>query len=773
MVAAFGRDPKSFSLTNTLIRMRSMTAAAMLAPSDPDTDRHQISSLSGKLTEGFAEGTVATPYGKSRTITREYTDESSSLRLAVTLGTIPDRSMATVHAVCTNEGTSVVTLEKIVLCDTRPSGSGVVQLEGSRGEWLATPLIGSPRRHNPVNLHRLWHENYPDALGLYRSDGAGVVIGAIGPGTCYTEIEIFLNNTDVGFSATSLFGVQLGPGESRESETIAFISAPPTQAVELWAGWIADSLHARNDKGSAHGWCSWYDKTTQITEAHVKTVTQAVRDSEGRLVPQVIQIDDGYQRMDGDWTGNDTFPSGMAGLAKEIRTVGSTPGIWVAPLMIDGEHPWAVAHPECLQQNAEGIETLSNPNPFHPSGAKWIDPTHPESKKFLRDIIRSFVDRGYDYIKIDFNSIGSVFYDKKKTRLEAFRDLYRLYREAAGEDKYILSCTGEPERGCVGFVDANRIGPDSWHGGILMAVESVLRFQYLHKIWYAVDADVSYLATKIAGREHEGIIGGDTTLKLWHSLVGLTGGIAMTSDPLGAKDCIQHHRMLEILTPPHHDKARLLDFCTSSKRELFSMSTSREWGRSGVCLLWNSSMDAREVSVALYQLGLETGKTHAVWSFWDSAYHGTTDDTWGSGNLYPTESRLIRVTEIADDDRIPTVVGSDLHISCGAAELGNVEHEEDSTTISLTDAGARDGNLFVLCQSTLDVAGHSGFGNVTCTDAGGGLWKVSITGRKRNERQRITLSTSWIEQSMRWNHGGPCRFSKPWMDSSVGTGPDP
>jgi hypothetical protein len=70
------------------------------------------------------------------------------------------------------------------------------------------------------------------------------------------------------------------------------------------------------------------------------------------------------------------------------------------------------------------------------AGANRINPWHPESKKFLANLIKGARDNGVGYIKIDYNGIGSNFVDPTQTRLQAFRELYTVYRNAAGEDTY-------------------------------------------------------------------------------------------------------------------------------------------------------------------------------------------------------------------------------------------------------------------------------------------------------------------------------------------------
>ena len=193
--------------------------------------------------------------------------------------------------------------------------------------------------------------------------------------------------------------------------------------------------------------------------------------------------------------------------------------------MIHPDHPWIEKHPDAIQTNAKGIASFMNPNPFHPSGAKWVNPDHPESKKFLFNIIKDARDRGFGYIKIDFNGIGSRFLDPTKTRLQIFRELYTLYREAAGEEMYILSCLGQPTRGVIGFIDAARVGPDSHPAHFDKCLDSVLRFQIYDNVWWQNDPDAIMLRDRFIWLTHDEI----RSLALWQ---GIMGGVINTSAPL-------------------------------------------------------------------------------------------------------------------------------------------------------------------------------------------------------------------------------------------------
>ena len=48
----------------------------------------------------------------------------------------------------------------------------------------------------------------------------------------------------------------------------------------------------------------------------------------------VFQIDDGWQKVWGDWTANEGFPRGMETLATEIKEAGFDAGLWLAPFYV-------------------------------------------------------------------------------------------------------------------------------------------------------------------------------------------------------------------------------------------------------------------------------------------------------------------------------------------------------------------------------------------------------------------------------------------------------
>ena len=570
---------------------------------------------------------------------------------------------------------------------------------------------------------------------VYRADGTGLLIGPVGPAEAFTGVLV----RDQSVRAeVQMDDVLVRAGESRRGEEMLFCFEPAAASVDIWTRWVAITHGARLNKGRVYGWCSWYDRTTKVDEPSVMDVAETFAQNPNVFGRGILQIDDGYQKMDGDWSGNAKFPSGMDGVAGKIRQIGWIPGVWFAPLMINPGHPWAKANPDALQKNSQGIASFMNANPFHPDGAQWLVPDNPASKTFLSNIIKNACERGYGYIKIDFNGIGSRFTDPTKTRLQIFRELYALYRQAAGDETYILSCLGRPTRGVVGFVDAARVGPDSHPANFEGCLKSVLRFQLYNNVWWHNDPDVSYLAPKLASRKVGYTPQGEGMWKTWHNVVGLVGGTAMISEPVKQPDVKAVWRNLEIIRPSSREPARLLTLGLSPDNTIFGFSAKRPYGDFAVYNLYNSTEGTKSLTLDFKAAGLPQGVKYAVFDFWANRVIGTATNSYTTAPLDYHSSALLRFTPL--DSGLPVLVGSNLHISIGATEIENLRVSPAKVEIEFSDAGAQEGGVTFYSTKPL-VAATSENCHVSSVDKlGDNLWKVNITGRQWGKAQRLALS---------------------------------
>ena len=717
----------------------------------------RVLSSSAGSAQSVTNSSETTPFGQAAVTTSTIHFESEHLDLMLRLGRIPGVPGVLFQAGIRNAGEQAIKLANLTPVGaseaTNAAGQIGIEVAGNPADWLITRFQCNFKKGEPgivSALDALKNGLIVEEMGaLFRRDGVGFLFAPVGEPIAYLKSSL----TYAGRGRASLeiksemSGVQVDPGETRWSQQTILLMEKPASALTRQAEWVAKTHHARTDKGAMFGWCSWYLKTTKITGEDVLGIVDAVKKMPDRLRPSVIQIDDGYQDWDGVWEANAKFPEGMAFYAKKIAETGARPGLWMALTGISRSAPW-LKDPANLA--AVRDQQFKGGNKNRPDETGWIDPTHPRAKEHIADEVRNAVKRGFTYLKTDFNNIGSAnWYEKKRTQFEILRDHYANIRKAAGEETYILYC-GTPTRATIGLVDASRVSQDAFRGGLPGAMRQSLRHFELNGRWYAIDMDCYYLATDLNVKGIGNIAGGWPTLKTQVSMMGLSSGAAFTSD-LWHWDAFQPHlRMTEIMTPPSRERTAVLDLCTSEEWPRLLSKVHRPWGDWSVALLWNPgnwSVDtpwnpAKEeavITLDFAKAGLNPTHRYAVWSFWDDQFLGIARGQWTTPPLQGGGCQHLVFTDVDTNYGRPVIIGSNLHVFCGAAELKDVSATPTGIDIELSDAGAREGDLFIYSSTPLAARSAAGCTVKVVEAAGKNVWRLHLEARESGKPQKIGL----------------------------------
>jgi len=249
-----------------------------------------------------------------------------------------------------------------------------------------------------------------------------------------------------------------------------------------------------------------------------------------------------------------------------------------------------------------------------------------------------------------------------------------------------------------------------------------------------------YLATGLQGVGN--ITGGWPLLKTWASMMGLSCGAAFTSD-LWQWDVFRPHwRMTELMTPPAKERTAVLDLGTSTDWPRLVSKVQRPWGSWTVALLWNPGQQEQAITLDFAKAGLDPAHRYAVWSFWDDRFLGIAKGHWTTTSLPAGGCQHVVLTDLDSQSGQPVVIGSNLHIFCGAAEFKNVQITSAGLDVELTDAGAREGDLFFYSQKPLVVATATGCTAKAVEAAGANVWKVHLENRESGKPQKIGLSVA-------------------------------
>lgn len=234
---------------------------------------------------------------------------------------------------------------------------------------------------------------------------------------------------------------------------------PELEVFQRYARLLGEHLGGGRERNRAGNvWCSWYAYHEDIDQETLRADLGGL----AGLSFDVFQVDDGWERIVGDWEPNAKFPAGMADLASRAADAGLRAGLWLAPFIARPESRTARERSHLLLRDESGQPA--------PAGYNWggpyyaLDLTLPEAREHVRDVISTVVGWGYGYLKLDFvNAVaitaGTARHDPSAGRESVYRDAMRLVREAAGEDVYVLG-SGAPVLPSIGVCDGIRVGPD-------------------------------------------------------------------------------------------------------------------------------------------------------------------------------------------------------------------------------------------------------------------------------------------------------------------------
>jgi hypothetical protein len=412
------------------------------------------------------------------------------------------------------------------------------------------------------------------------------------------------------------------------------------------------------------GWCSWYFYYQEINEDEVKRNARWLAANLKDYGARYVQVDDGWQGTghglgeNRDWTTIDKrFASGMDSLARYIKSLGLSPGIWLAP---HGQSNEALVRrrPGVFMLRADGTSASSTWE-----GKYLVDPSTPEGRAYLKDLFETLAGWGYEYFKIDGQPVVVREYRTKKAALKNPSDdtdaLYRGTLEAVragiGPERYLLGCWVVPLEG-VGLMNGSRIGADvlpNWDG-FRFALRATMEYYFLHNVaWYA-DPDVLVVRPPLPMEQ----------ARAWATLAGLTGQALLTSDRL--EDLPAERVELLRRVYPAVDVRPLDLFKSERNKRVFDLKVSHLGRGYDVVGVFNFDEARRSPAyVSWKELGLPGGAPVHVFDFWNVEYLGA----WEGGvsvELLPASCRVLTLMPAADHVQL---ISTSRHITQGWVDL--------------------------------------------------------------------------------------------------------
>src|SRR5579885_861059 len=216
---------------------------------------------------------------------------------------------------------------------------------------------------------------------------------------------------------TDFQGFRLAAGTAVDSETLRIgLERDPFAALDAWADAARERMHPRIWPTITAGWLGW--NTAE-------------------------------------------FPSGPEVLARDLESLGFRLGLWAGAFWMNSR---LTAQVERLRDAFLLWQGKPVEIPHRDLGPMYaLDPTHPKTQAYLREVFRTYRQWGVRYFMIDFlDAITGAtpgrhpndgYFDRSVIPgPQAWREGLRVIREAAGGDTYLLASTG-PRLQLAGVMD--------------------------------------------------------------------------------------------------------------------------------------------------------------------------------------------------------------------------------------------------------------------------------------------------------------------------------
>jgi alpha-galactosidase len=428
------------------------------------------------------------------------------------------------------------------------------------------------------------------------------------------------------------------------------------------------------------GWCSWYQYSSDdyigaLTAQDVQSNLQALGRLRGQLPLEVIQIDDGYETRVGDWYSfRPAFPAGVSPLAAEIRAAGFTPGLWLAPFIVDPRSRLAAEHPDWLLRGPTGRP--ANAGFLWNAFTTALDLTHPPALEYAAGVVQTAAHEwGNSYLKLDFLYAAALpgrYRDPARTRAQVLRQGLGALRAAAGPSVTLVGCACPLGSG-IGLVEAMRIGADTarrWNPSV-SGVEAFLKSEpnlpaarnaahnaltraALHRRWWVNDPDCLLL------NPHSHLTLDEVRTSA--AVIALTGGSLLLSDDL-AHLPPERLRIARALLPLIGLRPWVIDWLDSPAPQRLRLDLENTSGLWHLLALFNWDDRPRSLALRLADFGLDPQQVYMAREFWSGEVAGLSEER-PLARDYPAHAcRVWALRMVAPD--APFYLGSDLHISQG------------------------------------------------------------------------------------------------------------
>jgi hypothetical protein len=546
------------------------------------------------------------------------------------------------------------------------------------------------------------------------------------------------------YRAECTFGrYALAPGAEITSETLRIgFYLDPYAALDRWAETVHGIYKPEFVDLPPVGWNgTWIDAFSEREEPwevcaleNARLVREHLRGFDVEYIwTSQYNLKDG---LPGNWLNVEEkqIPSGLPEFFGQLKTLGFTPGMWMAPF-------WFYAEAKgVLEENSENLLRDDTGEPIHEPG-EWefdlyadpegvprltkyyLDGSHPNTKEFVRKIFDYYREIGVRYYMLDFLAIkeNGVLADRSPTHMEAARAILEVIREAAGHDTHLQTAVSSTP-GFIGLINAARVGRDFGEGRPLFPPYNGWRnaIYVLHDLHFGntrylvQNAAASWFTHRCIYINDFNLLTIDKPVPLEHAKIavtvfGLGGSPLMLGDDFRFIDA-GRLRMIKLCLPRTKgmpvpvdlfDNVYPDDYCRMVK-----LPVETAWDSYFLVAVYNLDDGGYEAVLDFAKLGLDAEVPYRIYEFWGEEYHGTYREKFMC-TVAPHSVALFRLSRAKD---YPWLLSTDMHVQQGVVEIESLAWNRTDMTLSgsARRPAGETGDLFLLMPRQYRLINHEG-----------------------------------------------------------------
>ncbi len=305
---------------------------------------------------------------------------------------------------------------------------------------------------------------FPSVTAITR-DKAARVWGFV---TAFAQTGLieFDPQTQILQAAAYVDDINLAPGESLASEELWVAQAPDLSlALTRYGARLAERMGAVADPTRELWWCTWYERFAKIDAAFVLANLEWITRRRPDLPVAGILIDQGHEIHMGDWLDSDPekFPGGLPPVIAAVHAAGLQFGLWLAPLFFSARSTIYRDHPEWAVRDETGAPLVAKV--LEGIEHYGLDTTHPGARAWLATMLEEAVGLGVDLFKFDYLYAGALRgqrHNPNLTSVQAYRQGMEIINAVLQRHPGVrtLGC-GAPLAASVGLFGLMRTATDT------------------------------------------------------------------------------------------------------------------------------------------------------------------------------------------------------------------------------------------------------------------------------------------------------------------------